>query len=59
MISECFCLHRCACVEPREPSNETQRYWEDKNITVSQVNWTQLEVHVRSHPHTVHTVGID
>uniref|UniRef100_A0A667XII3 Anion exchange protein n=1 Tax=Myripristis murdjan TaxID=586833 RepID=A0A667XII3_9TELE len=35
----------CACVEPRDPSNETLRYWEERNITASQVNWTSLEVH--------------
>ncbi|XP_070850203.1 sodium-driven chloride bicarbonate exchanger-like isoform X7 [Chaetodon trifascialis] len=34
----------CACVEPRNPSNETLRYWEERNITASQVNWTTLEV---------------
>ncbi|XP_029023356.1 sodium-driven chloride bicarbonate exchanger-like isoform X3 [Betta splendens] len=36
--------YSCACVEPRDPSNETLRYWEEKNITASQVNWTMLEV---------------
>uniref|UniRef100_A0A1A8RLI0 Anion exchange protein n=2 Tax=Nothobranchius rachovii TaxID=451742 RepID=A0A1A8RLI0_9TELE len=34
----------CACVEPQDPSNETLRYWEERNITASQVNWTMLEV---------------
>ncbi|KAM9334399.1 sodium-driven chloride bicarbonate exchanger-like isoform 2-T2 [Symphorus nematophorus] len=34
----------CACVEPRDPSNETLRFWEERNITPSQVNWTMLEV---------------
>ncbi|KAM4710811.1 sodium-driven chloride bicarbonate exchanger-like isoform 7-T7 [Anableps anableps] len=34
----------CSCVEPRDPSNETLQFWEEKNITVSQVNWTTLEV---------------
>ncbi|XP_070786454.1 sodium-driven chloride bicarbonate exchanger-like isoform X1 [Enoplosus armatus] len=36
--------YSCACVEPRDPSNETLRYWEERNITASQVNWTMLEV---------------
>ncbi|XP_043966240.1 sodium-driven chloride bicarbonate exchanger-like isoform X4 [Gambusia affinis] len=34
----------CSCVEPRDPSNETLRLWDERNITVSQVNWTSLEV---------------
>ncbi|XP_026219463.1 sodium-driven chloride bicarbonate exchanger-like isoform X3 [Anabas testudineus] len=36
--------YSCACVEPRDPSNETLRIWEERNITASQVNWTMLEV---------------
>lgn len=40
-------LRRCACEEPRDPSNETLRFWEERNITPSQVNWTMLEVKVR------------
>ncbi|XP_031707527.1 sodium-driven chloride bicarbonate exchanger-like isoform X2 [Anarrhichthys ocellatus] len=36
--------YSCACVEPMNPSNETLRFWEEKNITASQVNWTMLEV---------------
>ncbi|KAM7375217.1 hypothetical protein PAMA_014347 [Pampus argenteus] len=36
--------YSCACVEPRDPSNETLEYWKEKNITSSQVNWTMLEV---------------
>uniref|UniRef100_A0A1A8FSI0 Anion exchange protein n=1 Tax=Nothobranchius korthausae TaxID=1143690 RepID=A0A1A8FSI0_9TELE len=34
----------CTCVEPKDPSNETLQYWEERNITASQVNWTMLEV---------------
>ncbi|XP_015234387.1 PREDICTED: sodium-driven chloride bicarbonate exchanger-like isoform X1 [Cyprinodon variegatus] len=34
----------CSCVEPRNPSNETLRFWEERNITTSEVNWTMLEV---------------
>ncbi|XP_029942071.1 sodium-driven chloride bicarbonate exchanger-like isoform X4 [Salarias fasciatus] len=37
-------LYSCACVEPRHPSNETIRFWEERNITASEVNWTMLEV---------------
>ncbi|XP_069579395.1 sodium-driven chloride bicarbonate exchanger-like isoform X2 [Brachyistius frenatus] len=36
--------YSCACAEPRDPSNETLRYWEEKNFTSSEVNWTALEV---------------
>ncbi|KAM6945553.1 sodium-driven chloride bicarbonate exchanger-like isoform 1-T1 [Aplochiton taeniatus] len=36
--------YSCACVEPRYPSNDTLKYWDDQNITSSQVNWTMLEV---------------
>nr|XP_043872985.1 sodium-driven chloride bicarbonate exchanger-like isoform X1 [Solea senegalensis] len=36
--------YSCACVEPMNPSNKTLRFWEERNITASQVNWTMLEV---------------
>ncbi|CAN9498344.1 unnamed protein product [Ophioblennius macclurei] len=36
--------YSCACVEPTHPSNETLRFWEERNITASEVNWTMLEV---------------
>ncbi|KAJ8003481.1 hypothetical protein DPEC_G00148760 [Dallia pectoralis] len=36
--------YSCACVEPKDPSNSTIRYWDDRNITASEVNWTSLEV---------------
>ncbi|XP_017282330.1 sodium-driven chloride bicarbonate exchanger isoform X1 [Kryptolebias marmoratus] len=36
--------YSCSCVEPRYPSNETLHFWEERNITASQVNWTMLEV---------------
>ncbi|KAM9396240.1 sodium-driven chloride bicarbonate exchanger-like isoform 2-T2 [Salvelinus alpinus] len=36
--------YSCACVEPKAPSNSTLRYWEDRNITASEVNWTSMEV---------------
>lgn len=34
-------------MEPRDPSNETLHFWDERNITASQVNWTMLEVTVR------------
>ncbi|CAJ1087501.1 sodium-driven chloride bicarbonate exchanger-like isoform X4 [Xyrichtys novacula] len=37
-------MYSCECVEPRNPSNETLKYWAERNITASQVNWTNLEV---------------
>ncbi|XP_016894020.1 sodium-driven chloride bicarbonate exchanger-like isoform X2 [Cynoglossus semilaevis] len=36
--------YSCECVEPMNPSNNTIRFWEENNITASQVNWTTLEV---------------
>ncbi|XP_058510559.1 sodium-driven chloride bicarbonate exchanger-like isoform X2 [Solea solea] len=36
--------YSCACVEPMNPSNKTLNFWEERNITASQVNWTMLEV---------------
>ncbi|XP_034533534.1 sodium-driven chloride bicarbonate exchanger-like isoform X4 [Notolabrus celidotus] len=37
-------MYSCACVEPTNPSNDTLQYWDERNITASQVNWTMLEV---------------
>uniref|UniRef100_A0A3Q2P1P8 Anion exchange protein n=1 Tax=Fundulus heteroclitus TaxID=8078 RepID=A0A3Q2P1P8_FUNHE len=37
-------LTQYCCVEPRAPSNETLRFWEERNITANLVNWTALEV---------------
>ena len=34
-------------MEPKDPSNSTLRYWEDRNITASEVNWTSMEVKVK------------
>lgn len=39
-------VNRCACLEPSNPSNETLQFWEKRNITASEVNWTNLEVAV-------------
>ncbi|XP_061669307.1 sodium-driven chloride bicarbonate exchanger-like isoform X2 [Syngnathoides biaculeatus] len=43
--------YSCTCVEPRDPSNETLLFWEERNITASQVNWTTLEVTECEHLH--------
>lgn len=40
------CFHRCSCVEPPDPSNATLRYWEQNNITASEIYWEALEVKV-------------
>ncbi|XP_046887212.1 sodium-driven chloride bicarbonate exchanger [Hypomesus transpacificus] len=36
--------YSCVCVEPTHPTNETLSYWDERNITASNVNWTSLEV---------------
>ncbi|KAJ8416982.1 hypothetical protein AAFF_G00328600 [Aldrovandia affinis] len=36
--------YSCACVEPPDPSNATLRYWEENNITASEIYWEALEV---------------
>ncbi|XP_036397130.1 sodium-driven chloride bicarbonate exchanger-like [Megalops cyprinoides] len=36
--------YSCVCVQPPEPSNTTLRYWEEKNITSSEILWETLEV---------------
>ncbi|XP_056287028.1 sodium-driven chloride bicarbonate exchanger-like [Pseudoliparis swirei] len=36
--------YSCECVEPMNPSNDTLHFWDQKNISASQVNWTMLEV---------------
>ncbi|KAJ0062333.1 hypothetical protein NL108_007544, partial [Boleophthalmus pectinirostris] len=37
-------MYSCECVEPSHPSNDTKLLWEQRNITPSEVNWTNLEV---------------
>lgn len=37
---------RCSCIEPPDPSNATIQYWEQNNITASEVYWEALEVKV-------------
>ncbi|XP_023695072.2 sodium-driven chloride bicarbonate exchanger isoform X1 [Paramormyrops kingsleyae] len=34
----------CICVEPPDPSNATMTYWEENNITASEIYWEGLEV---------------
>lgn len=41
-----FCHFRCNCVEPEHPSNKTLRYWQDYNISASDVPWGNLTVSV-------------
>ncbi|KAG9349223.1 hypothetical protein JZ751_027666 [Albula glossodonta] len=35
--------YSCVCVEPPDPSNATLKYWQEKNISVSDVNWQGLK----------------
>ncbi|XP_055039873.2 sodium-driven chloride bicarbonate exchanger isoform X5 [Misgurnus anguillicaudatus] len=36
--------YSCVCTMPEDPSNATQRYWKDKNITASEIDWSGLDV---------------
>uniref|UniRef100_A0AAR2L071 Anion exchange protein n=1 Tax=Pygocentrus nattereri TaxID=42514 RepID=A0AAR2L071_PYGNA len=36
--------YSCACIEPVNPSNATLQYWEQNNITASEIYWEALEV---------------
>ncbi|XP_041927286.1 sodium-driven chloride bicarbonate exchanger isoform X3 [Alosa sapidissima] len=36
--------YSCACIEPQDPNNATLQYWEDNNITASEIYWEALEV---------------
>ncbi|XP_041700335.1 sodium-driven chloride bicarbonate exchanger isoform X2 [Coregonus clupeaformis] len=36
--------YSCSCVEPPDPSNATVQYWEQSNITASEIYWEALEV---------------
>uniref|UniRef100_A0AAY4BZB2 Anion exchange protein n=1 Tax=Denticeps clupeoides TaxID=299321 RepID=A0AAY4BZB2_9TELE len=36
--------YSCACIEPQDPSNATLKYWEENNITVTEIYWEALEV---------------
>lgn len=41
-----FCICSCGCIEPVNPSNATLQYWEQNNITASEIYWEALEVQV-------------
>uniref|UniRef100_A0A6Q2Y3W1 Anion exchange protein n=1 Tax=Esox lucius TaxID=8010 RepID=A0A6Q2Y3W1_ESOLU len=36
--------YSCSCVEPPDPSNATLQYWEQNNVTASEIYWEALEV---------------
>ncbi|XP_076118902.1 sodium-driven chloride bicarbonate exchanger [Alosa pseudoharengus] len=36
--------YSCACIEPQDPNNATLQYWENNNITASEIYWEALEV---------------
>uniref|UniRef100_A0A4W4G0U2 Anion exchange protein n=1 Tax=Electrophorus electricus TaxID=8005 RepID=A0A4W4G0U2_ELEEL len=38
--------YTCVCTEPTDPSNATLHYWEEHNITSSEINWFGLDVKV-------------
>uniref|UniRef100_A0A8C1M2N7 Anion exchange protein n=1 Tax=Cyprinus carpio TaxID=7962 RepID=A0A8C1M2N7_CYPCA len=38
--------YSCVCTEPKEPSNATLNYWQEKNITASDIDWLGLDVKV-------------
>ncbi|XP_062389985.1 sodium-driven chloride bicarbonate exchanger [Sardina pilchardus] len=36
--------YSCACIEPQDPNNATLQYWDENNITASEIYWEALEV---------------
>ncbi|KAK3561495.1 hypothetical protein QTP86_005996 [Hemibagrus guttatus] len=36
--------YSCVCTEPTDPSNSTLQYWQEKNITSSEIDWLGLDV---------------
>ncbi|XP_062869122.1 sodium-driven chloride bicarbonate exchanger [Trichomycterus rosablanca] len=36
--------YSCVCTEPKEPSNTTLQYWQEINITSSEIDWLGLDV---------------
>ncbi|KAI5101815.1 sodium-driven chloride bicarbonate exchanger isoform X5, partial [Silurus meridionalis] len=36
--------YSCVCTEPSDPSNSTLQYWQEKNITSSEIDWLGLDV---------------
>uniref|UniRef100_A0A8D3DBY1 Anion exchange protein n=1 Tax=Scophthalmus maximus TaxID=52904 RepID=A0A8D3DBY1_SCOMX len=37
-------MYSCSCVEPSDPTNGTLKFWENNNITASEIYWEALEV---------------
>ncbi|KAM7154079.1 sodium-driven chloride bicarbonate exchanger isoform 7-T8 [Macrochelys suwanniensis] len=44
---ELLTQYSCSCVEPDNPSNKTLQYWNDHNISASDIPWGNLTVSVR------------
>uniref|UniRef100_A0A673JVH6 Anion exchange protein n=1 Tax=Sinocyclocheilus rhinocerous TaxID=307959 RepID=A0A673JVH6_9TELE len=36
--------YSCVCTMPKEPSNATLNYWQEKNVTESEIDWLGLDV---------------
>ncbi|KAI7795208.1 putative sodium-driven chloride bicarbonate exchanger [Triplophysa rosa] len=36
--------YSCVCTMPKDPSNATLRYWQDQNISASEIDWLGLDV---------------
>ncbi|XP_056590177.1 sodium-driven chloride bicarbonate exchanger isoform X2 [Triplophysa dalaica] len=36
--------YSCVCTMPKDPSNATLGYWQDQNITASEIDWLGLDV---------------
>ncbi|CAJ0926468.1 unnamed protein product [Ranitomeya imitator] len=41
---ELLTQYSCSCAEPANPTNETLKYWDEANISTSDVTWTNLTV---------------
>ncbi|XP_016425628.1 sodium-driven chloride bicarbonate exchanger [Sinocyclocheilus rhinocerous] len=41
--------YSCVCTVPEEPSNATLNYWQEKNITASDIDWLGLDVKIYVH----------
>ncbi|XP_040297453.1 sodium-driven chloride bicarbonate exchanger [Bufo bufo] len=41
---ELLTQYSCSCAEPTSPSNETLKYWDEANITTSEITWNNLTV---------------
>ncbi|XP_033990349.1 sodium-driven chloride bicarbonate exchanger [Trematomus bernacchii] len=36
-------MYSCSCVEPSDPTNATLKYWENTNVTASEIYWEAME----------------